>query len=183
MDRKIDRITVNDNGAWAGREQLMRELAGGKDRLAGKRVVIWQFAVRELTEGDWKIISLKSAPKKLSFLTLSAGSKLVVTGRIKSITSAPRPGSVPYADHIIAIHLVDVADSNNQYGQALVYLMSMTNHVLTKAAGLKAGNTVSLRLHPWSEVAAEYERINRAEPDDPELLVQEPCWGELIPDK
>lgn len=183
MDRKIDRITVNDNGAWAACEQLRRELAGGKDRLAGKRTVIWQFAVRELTEGDWKIFSTKSAPKKSSFLALSAGSKLAISGEIKTITRAPRPGSVPYADHIIAVHLTNVSDGINDYGQAFVYMFSMTNHVLTKAAGLRAGNIVSLRLRPWSEVSAIYERINRAEPDDPELLVQEPCWGELISDK
>jgi len=212
MDRKIDRITVNDNGAWAAREQLMRELAGGKDRLVGKRAVIWQFAVRELTEGDWKILplrpgllvvgfaeaglpaeaasaqagpgSLPPATTALSkFIKLSAGSKLNISGTIKTVTRAPRPGSVPYADHIITVHLANVSDNTNDYGQALVYLMSMTNHVLTKAAGLRVGDTVSMRLRPWSEVSTKYERINRTDLDDPELLVQEPCWGELLPDK
>jgi len=183
MQRPIDRITVNNNGAWAARELLLRELAAGKDRLAGKRAVIWQFAVRELTEGDWKIFSFKSFSQKSSFLALSAGSNLAITGEIKEITGAPRPGSVPYADHIIAVHLTNVSDNTNNYGQAFVYMFSMTNHVLTKAAGLRAGDTVSLRLRSWSEVSSTYERINRAEPDNPELLVQEPCWGELIPDK
>lgn len=180
MQRPIDFITVNDNGAWAARELLMRELAGGKDRLAGKRAVIWQFAARELTEGDWKLISLKPAGRYERFLKVPSGRELAVNGEIKVITRAPRPGSVPYADHIITVHLTYVSDNTNDYGQALVYMFSMTNHVLTKAAGLRAGNTVSLRLRPWSEVSATYERINRAEPDDPELLVQEPCWGELL---
>jgi hypothetical protein len=27
-------------------------------RLDGKRVLIYQFAVRELTEGDWKVLRL-----------------------------------------------------------------------------------------------------------------------------
>jgi alginate O-acetyltransferase complex protein AlgJ len=28
----------------------------GEDRLAGKRVLIWEFASRELSVGDWKPI-------------------------------------------------------------------------------------------------------------------------------
>jgi len=179
--RPVDLIAVNDNGAWAARELLMRDLSRGDDRLAGKRAVVWQFAARELTEGDWKIISLKSAAKKSSFLTIPAGSKLTVTGEIRAMARVPRPGSVPYADHIVAVHLADITDRTNEYGQAFVYMFSMTNHVPAGMAGLKPGDRVNLRLRPWSEVSAAYERINRAELDDPDLLLQEPCWGEMAP--
>lgn len=58
LQRPIDRIVQNDQGAHATREILARDIAGGTDRLAGKRVVVWQFAARELTGGDWKIIAL-----------------------------------------------------------------------------------------------------------------------------
>jgi len=37
---------------------LAREMGGGVDRLAGKRVVVWQFAARELSAGDWRVIPL-----------------------------------------------------------------------------------------------------------------------------
>ena len=53
LARPVDRIVQNDAGAFATREQLLR---GGDERLAGKRVVIWQFAARELASGDWKIL-------------------------------------------------------------------------------------------------------------------------------
>jgi alginate O-acetyltransferase complex protein AlgJ len=176
----VDRIAVNDNGAWATREALRKELALGNDRLAGKRAVVWQFAERELNEGNWKILPLEVVAKAVAFMKLPPGSRLTVRGRIEKITKAPRPRSVPYVDHIIAAHLVDVRDSANQYGQALVYLFSMTNNVLTRAAVLKAGDAVEIRLCPWSDVSAKYERINRTDLDDPELLAQEPCWGEII---
>jgi hypothetical protein len=52
LQRPVDRIVQNDNGAHATREALHRE---GSARLAGKRVVIYQFATRELAFGDWKI--------------------------------------------------------------------------------------------------------------------------------
>jgi len=54
LGRPLDVIAQNDSGAFATRQALSRELAAGQDRLAGKRVVIWEFASRELSVGDWK---------------------------------------------------------------------------------------------------------------------------------
>lgn len=55
LNRPLDRIVQNDAGAHATRELLARE---GTVRLAGKRVVIWQFATRELSFGDWRVGAL-----------------------------------------------------------------------------------------------------------------------------
>ena len=49
LGRPLDRIVQNDDGAFATRALLQR---AGPERLAGKRVVIWQFAARELVSGD-----------------------------------------------------------------------------------------------------------------------------------
>jgi len=54
LGRPVDVIAQNDSGAFATRLALQRELSGGIDRLAGKRVVVWEFASRELSVGDWK---------------------------------------------------------------------------------------------------------------------------------
>jgi hypothetical protein len=54
LGRPLDVIAQNDSGAFATRQALSRELMAGQDRLAGKRVVIWEFAARELSVGDWK---------------------------------------------------------------------------------------------------------------------------------
>jgi hypothetical protein len=56
LKRPVDRIVENDDGAFATRARLQRELASGADRLAGKRVVIYQFSARELAFGDWKLL-------------------------------------------------------------------------------------------------------------------------------
>ena len=50
----VDVIAQNDSGAFATREALARALEAGEDRLAGKKAVIWEFASRELSVGDWK---------------------------------------------------------------------------------------------------------------------------------
>jgi len=57
LRRPLDRIVENDDGAFATRARLRQELAGGVDRLEGKRVVIYQFSARELAFGDWKTLA------------------------------------------------------------------------------------------------------------------------------
>jgi hypothetical protein len=53
LRRPVDRIVQNGDAAFATRIALH---AAGPERLDSKRVVIWQFAVRELAFGDWKMI-------------------------------------------------------------------------------------------------------------------------------
>lgn len=55
LGRPIDRLVQNDEGAFATRAMLQRE----EHRLTGKRVVIYQFAARELSFGDWRIIRMR----------------------------------------------------------------------------------------------------------------------------
>lgn len=54
LSRPIDTLLINDNASHATRRQLSREIVNGKDRLTGKKLVIWEFAARELAAGDWK---------------------------------------------------------------------------------------------------------------------------------
>jgi len=58
LDRPVDRIVQNDDGAFATRERLRQDMASGSDRLRGTRIVVLQFAARELATGDWKRIEL-----------------------------------------------------------------------------------------------------------------------------
>jgi alginate O-acetyltransferase complex protein AlgJ len=54
LGRDVDVIARNDAGAHATRRMLLDALAGGEDRLAGKTVVVWELASRELAVGDFK---------------------------------------------------------------------------------------------------------------------------------
>lgn len=54
LGRPVDRIVQNDAAAHATRALLH----GDAGRLDGKRLVIYQFAVRELAFGDWKVLDL-----------------------------------------------------------------------------------------------------------------------------
>lgn len=181
--RPLDCILRNSDGAFATREMLANELARGRDRLAGKKLVIWEFAARELAFGNWKLFEMKlGQPASSRFFTVAAGQELEAAGTIAAIASPPRPGTVPYSDHVIAAHVVDLqlnGATTAEPLQALVYLSSMHDNVWTTAARLRQGDRVMLKLRAWSDVAAQYEAINRSELDAPELQLEEPVWAEL----
>jgi alginate O-acetyltransferase complex protein AlgJ len=202
LRRPIDCILRNSDASFATREILSNELARGRDRLAGKKLVIWEFAARELSFGNWKLLDLKLGEAKAShFLSLKPGEEIEVSGTVESISPVPRPGTVPYKDHIEALHVVDIVAAGDDRGsegeeksspsrgqrprlqsetQAVVYLWSMRDNVWTPAARLRPGEQVKLQLRPWPDVSAQYEKFNRTELEDSVLQLEEPVWGEEI---
>ena len=55
----VDTIVVNAGGASTSRQRLAQELRSNPERLKNKKVVIWQFSMRDLAFGDWKIVPLQ----------------------------------------------------------------------------------------------------------------------------
>lgn len=187
MQRPLDVIIRNDAGARSTREMLSRELARGYDRLAEKRVVIWQFANRELAVGDWRV---DSAPMRLGsrrqgrFLELAPGQNRVVAGVVREISAAPRPGTVPYSEHVIYMHLAnlkDAAGTRLQTNDALVAMYSMRNNVWTRAARYRPGQEVTVRLRNYDDVnrALKVESLNSTELQG-DASLETPCWGEEL---
>ena len=173
--RPIDVIARNDAGAHATRDVLSAEFLRGRDRLEGKKVVVWEFAIRELAVGDWTDSPLELKEREESdFLTIEE--PRTVTATVLAVTSVPRPHSAPYKDHVMSLHLGDIDGSN----EALVYIASMKDNVWTDAANLRIGDTVQIELKPWSDFEEEYGSWNRSEFDDDDLLLQDPCWGEIV---
>lgn len=56
LQRPLDRIAQNAGGSWAARQALRRELATDPSRLDPVRVVVYEFAERDLASGDWREI-------------------------------------------------------------------------------------------------------------------------------
>ncbi|MFA7160183.1 MAG: hypothetical protein WC299_12865, partial [Kiritimatiellia bacterium] len=143
----------------------------------------WQFAMRELAAGDWKKVEMAvGRPTPEIFATPPAGQTWTVRGVVRAASPVPRPGSVPYKDHVAAVHLVDLESDEPGFrgNQALVYMLGMRDNIRTPASNLRPGDAVILRLKPWQDAAGRYERINRIELPDESLQVAEPCWGEMI---
>lgn len=181
----VDAITRNDAGSFATREMLAKELERGNDRLAGKKLVIWEFAARELAWGDWKILPMTLGERRETGMYVPpADTPRLVRGAVRAVSPAPKPGSVPYKDHIVMVHVTDLESADDPAAggrEAVVLTWSMRDNAQTAAAAWRPGDVVELRLRRWADVSAKYEAINRSELDDEAVLLAEPNWGELQP--
>ena len=175
----VDSLTRNDDGAASTRRMLAEQLGRGNDRLAGKKVVVWQFAMRELVTGRWDAVAFRQPAASGKFLTVSPGSKRTMRGVVRAMGSVPRPAETPYKDYLTAFLIEGIwADANTE---ALVYLPTMKNHEITPAGRLRAGDQVALLLTNWQEVEKEHGTTNRSELEDAELMIEEPSFGTLLP--
>jgi hypothetical protein len=182
--RPIDCILRNSDGAFATREILSHELLRGNDRLKGKRIVIWEFAARELALGNWKLMDMElGMPEPSRFLSLKPSEEVIVTGVVQAISEVPLPGSIPYKDHIATVELTDLTGSSHLIAgctEALAYFWSMRDNVWTRAARLRPGDRVKMHLHAWADYAAQYDKFNRSELEDTTLQLQEPTWCDRV---
>jgi len=185
LKRPIHRIVQNDNGAYATRQTLQYEMMRGRDPLAGKKVVIWEFAMRELLLGDWKTLKMQlQQPEASSFYTPEQGTEAVISGIIYETSSRPIPGTTPYKDHVMSFHLVDaqVEGESGQNQEVLVYAFSMENNQLTTMGQYRPGQRVTMRVKSWYDVMEEYNSYNRSEIDNETLWFVDPLWcEELLP--
>jgi|ETNmetMinimDraft_26_1059896.scaffolds.fasta_scaffold01150_5 alginate O-acetyltransferase complex protein AlgJ len=180
LRRPLDRIVINAGGAYTTRQQLRNELLRGQDRLSNKKLVIYQFAMRELSLGDWKLLKLPDVKaRKESPKVRPTTPELVVTGSLQSRTSAPVPKSVPYKDCLIAAHLTDIEVSQGELDEEeiQVFVWGMRENKWTSAMKWKTDQKLSLQLTPWHKVAKKYGSFNRVELDDEELILLDVYWG------
>ena len=177
LARPIDKIVINAGGADATRQALVQEISRGNDRLAGKRVLVYQFATRELFSGDWKLLSISSdKARQRSAISIAEG--VTVTATIKAKTEPPVPGSVPYSECIIALHLENTGTSDLPEA-FVVFLWGMRGNQWTDVATFKVGQKVKLRLRSWSAVETEYGSYNRKELENEETWLLDVYWGEI----
>ena len=58
MQQPVDAVVVNAGGSHTSRQRLLGEMTRDRNRLKNKQVVIWEFSMRDLLIGDWKIFKL-----------------------------------------------------------------------------------------------------------------------------
>ncbi len=180
LQRPVDRIVRNDDGAHATRRLLARDLRRGNDRLAGKTVVIWQFAARELSVGDWQLMDMKQGEARQSdFLAPEPGATMTVSGEIRRITRPARPPRT--YNEAVTIYLDDLQDANDQPipdKRLKVAAWGLLDNEWTPAARLPEGRRITVKLQTMA--SADKESVRRKDVTD-FLLEDEPAWwGELV---
>ena len=173
LARPIDKIVINAGGALATRQALAKQ----PNRLESKRVVVYQFATRELFAGNWEQLLIPQTQSESTKPT-SLNKDITVTAFIKDKTVPPVPGTVPYSECIIALHLENVKISELPK-ELVVFVWGMRENRWTEAATFKIGQRVALRLRPWNSVQADYESYNRKELENEEAWLLDVYWGEV----
>lgn len=96
----VDRIARDGGGALASRKDLMAQ----PERLRGKKVVVWQFAARELSFGDWQVLPWAERPEVVA----EPGSEGTWEGTIAAVAPIPSLKKTPYRWATMEIHLREV---------------------------------------------------------------------------
>lgn len=175
----IDVISRNDGGSYATRQMLRDDMAKGNDRLAGKKVVIWQFAMRELTTGNWEAIDfeLGQISDNPQYLTIEEGTVLAAEATVADMATIPHPSTVTYEDHVVAVHLTDIEGQPGK--EALVYMLAMEKRKLLPAANIRPGDRIALTMENWGSHEAVEGAFNRSELESDITFMAEPVWGTL----
>lgn len=173
LQKPLDRIAINAGGAFTTRQTLARS----PERLEGKKMVIYEFAMRDLAGGDWKVLPL---PESKPVVEKQSPSRNGLVGTIKDITRAPKPGAVPYKDLIVCIHLTEIEGGSPT--EALVFLHGMKNNIPTAASSLNTGDRIRIQSAPWSSVEDKYGAFNRKEINGPAAELEDVFWSEEIPE-
>ena len=184
LQEPVDRIALNDGGAHAARRSLSQELARGDDRLGNTRVVVYQFAVRELYSGDWRVYEMPT-PVESGRNAADRGAAapgVLVKAVVIARSSPPAPGSVPYPDCVIALHLTSVLPEGTGVApdEAVAFVWGMRDSEWTRAASIDPGAAVRLRLTPWIDAEREFGSYSRRELEDEDTWFLDTYWGEII---
>jgi alginate O-acetyltransferase complex protein AlgJ len=171
LGRPIDAITLNGGGA----SNTRRELARRQEGLSGKRVIIWEFTVRELTDASWDVIPFGSAatPPALK----SSGSTLEVEGTLEKVSKVPEPFSSAYPDCVTFTLLkVDrVIEGKYDDSHMLLVMWAMKNNVWLKAAKYAPGQRLRVKVMPLKQADNSVRSAQRA--DNTEVYDRAPYFA------
>jgi hypothetical protein len=183
LSMPVERISQNDKGSYATRETLAIALARGEDRLDGKKVVVWQFAARELSQGDWKLIALPDDSEIRARTTPALEGAVEITGVVAAVSEAPRRDAT-YADFIMKFHVTELTQADGESfgeGDGLVHVRAMRNRVILPVAALRPGARVRARIVDWAAVRDRYGALKSGSMDDDMLeLEKEYYYAEVI---
>jgi hypothetical protein len=153
------------------------EAAKNHGWLAGKKVIVWPLAMREVAVGDWSPVFWPEAAQAEGFLVVKPGETREVSATVAAVGPLPEPGNTPYADFLTAVHLTGIDGTD---AQAVVYVRTMQDRKLLSSEALRPGTAVRAKLLSYAERAGELDSLNRGELEDVALLLETPNFAEWI---
>lgn len=162
LGRDVDAIAINGSGASGTR----REFAHRPAPFAGKRVVVWQFAVRELAVGNWEVVPMPTArPGEGATPAPDTDAPILIEGSVVATSRVPRPYSVPYKDCLTytKLRVERVVEGRYSEAEIIAVLWGLKDNVLQPAAGHAPGKRLRLRLVPLRHAPPELQSVRRVD--------------------
>lgn len=174
LRRPVDVIAQNGGGASGTRQALAS--ADNRDRLDGKKVVVYQFSMRDLASEDWVPVAMRAAPAAswpatpgdatvpATAAPAEAGT-LTIVGRVLRTSRVPEPHTAPYDDCVTfaLIHVEKVESGSYADEQLLAVLWAMRGNTWLPAARYAPGHRLRLKLMLLRDAGEEVRTAPRAD--------------------
>lgn len=173
LRRPIDVIALNGGGASGTRQALAS--AENRDRLKGKRVVVYQFSMRDLASEDWVPVDLSAsragdslegtAARPARTASSADAGPLTIVGRVLKTSRVPEPHSAPYDDCVTLMQIgVEAVESGAYTDETLLAVFwAMKDNKWLPAATYAPGRRLRIRLVPFRSASEEVRTAPRAD--------------------
>ena len=166
----IDVVAINGGGADGARAEIAGP--GGLERLERARVVVYEFADRDLTTENWKVLPLPPAPVRKAPVAESgppvavpSGEPIVLRARVLEVSPVPAPYSAPYEDCLSTMRLEVLGVESGRWSDrfAIAVFLAMKGNEWLGPASFTAGTHLRVRLVPFREAGPEVRSIRRVD--------------------
>ena len=173
LRRPVDVIALNGGGASGTRQALAS--AENRDRLVGKKVVVYQFSMRDLASEDWVPVDLSASPaggssagtsaRPAGAASLAPAGDLTIVGRVLKTSRVPEPHSAPYDDCVTLMQIeVEAVESGTYRDEKLLAVFwAMKDNKWLPAARHAPGDRLRLGLVPLRNASEEVRTAPRAD--------------------
>jgi hypothetical protein len=161
LERPVDVIARNGAGAT----QTRAELARRPDPLGGKRVVIWEFAARDLALAEWQPIPLKRSILGALGESGVDSKHLVVDATVLAVSQVPQPYSVPYKDCLtfIKVRVDRIVEGTCRHRCLIAAFWCLKDNQLQPAARHAPGDRFQLKLLSLLHAAKDLGTVRYAD--------------------